>query len=1246
MENKKLFLTNKQIKEKVNKNKKIQNIKNKNPQIYVKETKNNYNRNDINKINNNNNNITFQNDNKFDFDNSQIIKQYQNNQEYILNCIDDVEIFDEPKKAYNKIMPKAQSSLFMNQNNYDRNVNKIFNHNENLFDNEEYDIIENTDDKKNDLNSSNVPMFEKNYKIDYRNLNQSNSFCVPIKKNNNYNLSSNNFVKKEKNKNDEWKEKLKYINEQKTKMKKSKLTDFSHKKSKEKINIKDENKTERNNNINSKNTYYSNNNDNNNNNDSSSIITFLKPYQKLDKSFGLQKINEEKNDINYKYINYNNIYIKENEIKGRIKKLNNNNNDEELIEDKFTFRINQNNNNLTDNNEVCELEVPTTNANVSGSNEEKTAQFPDVINKENCYKYIPKTLTNYDFYYIKKKNDNNKTKENKVYTKGRYDYLLLEQNNNNKNLLNDKEYNPEFKNYLSQNNFYQNKKDNYNDVGNSISIKRENYKSCESNDISNKNNNKKNDKKDNDKKMIFSNKKKNKKNETLNTTRSSNVYRFNQKLKNMDLYKKNKIQEIQSRLNKKKMKKIRMRNPSFDDTPIFLKKMDTDINDNHQNKSFLKKNNKNEKQKTSRPLYNKPSQNKTTKNNVLIPKNKFAYQQNNNQLIDNLKKIINNNNAKYCTINNSFTESVYNKLLLHNNSVVLYKKKPQKNNNANNMDKLNNNKKEKKKKVIKVEDHYDTINKNYKNNKNNDEKISKLFSRIKQSSNYLKNIKYRSDYCSPQEMNNVKYNKLIMDDNKMKQKVSNLKICRITKFNNYCIKLPKINSISFSKQNIINSDNNCLFTKSDIQIYKLNLIDVCFFSKNYITTQQIIKLPKNNICYFSKIKPSKKEEKNNTIIINKANIRTRKLTDLFEKRIRNKINNNITKNNTLDLDVNINEKNKMNTIYQKKCNTYKKKKKEINTFINDYKLLSPDKFNIINQSVIIYSNNIYPIMINKDKNKNMDFDNLSIIHSNRKRLDQKMINSKNKNKKEDYIIKRFMKKRKRLGTKIEIDDDNNPSEEESQNLSCKFNYENNNIITILKKDIDTFSNFLISNEIYSKSDLMKKNNIKYKWSKTIISLGNNSLDKIIKTFIKICIDNINNENKNDILFIFNEYIKNIIEYYIENINELDINKLHNNIRIMLKTILIDINNTIFEILGNIIFIIIENKLCYIEDINDLLNNDKDFQITISIILKYALLSSGDKIKKYYNDFSKINFHDKDIFNDYVINDNEIISKIK
>ena len=1337
MENKKIFLTNRKIKEKVNKNKYIQNIKDKEPLIYKKESKNkdylNTNNNAYFNNDNKNNNISFQNDNLFD--NSKNVNQIQNNQTIFINSLDDVELFDEPKKSYNKLISKTQSAFFTKKNNYgNKNINKIFNHNENLFDNEQY-IVEKIDN--NNIDKNNISMFEKdiNYKsnkFDFNNLHPNNSFCVSINNNYNYNLSLNNFSNKEANDNDDWKKKLCYINEQKKRMQTINLTEYFLTNNKEYNNVDDNNKIynkeneyneynekeedNRNKMIRTKRIKSSNflyNNNNNNKNDSS-ILTFLKPFQNIDKTFTLNKMSEKKNDINNNFNNninnnMNNHYInKENEIKGRINKYNNN--DDNLIEDKFTFKIKQNNNNIVvDNNEVCELDVPASNINLYGNSEQKTAQFPDVINKDNCYKYIPKTLTSYDFFYTKKKKNNNK--ENKVYTKGRYDYMLLEQSKKN-NL-----YSNELNN--TQNNFNKNNNETY------IIKKDELNCNSENNDIYM---NKSIDKK----LMTYSKKNNNKIIGSPCPIKPKNLFNPTKKLKKNDLYKKANIQDIKLSLNEEKMNKdIRMRNVSFDDTPLFRKgQLNTDFNDNQNKTRFSIKNNKNENQKTIQPYF-KPNHSRTNTNSILIPKNKYYYQAyNNNKSKENNKINNNNNNTKSSSINNSFSECINNKIF-HYNSFIIYKKKPQKNNNIKNNEKFINKKEIKNKIINKQYKTNNNLNKNLninnimsnKNKENYEEKNRKLLERIKQNkttkndnNNYLKEFNYKSEelITTPQKRNNIKYSKInyIIDSErniKIRKKINHQKICRMNKLINYFIKLPKINNINnkISKQNIkiykLDVNKVCYITKSKINIYKNKKIDICYYSKTLIAPPVILQLPKNNICYYYKIRNIQPHNKNinnfediknqiiednninnekiiiksnslDKILINKANLISQKLIgNIFTKKNENDIKEVFTQNNLIsnvDDVTSVQESNKDNEIFNNElyeCKDYRSEKKKN---MNNYNLMKLDYLNKIikSEKVINKSRNIYLNMINKEKNENnnimeniannnnlvddnedIENDNNIVLNENNECndavLEQELINSKCEENQEEKSIKNLKKKRRRLGTKIDEDNDNNSIKEENQNFSFNLNYKNSNIIMIIKEDLENYINYLLSSEINSKTDIVNYNN-KYNWSKTVSLIGNNNLDNAIKAFIKICIDNCNDDNSYDINFIYNEYIKNLIEHYMKNINEYEFEKFHNEIKKILKEIIYDINFIMFEIIGNLLFIFIENKLYFLEDLNDLINNDKDLQTTVAIIIKYAILSSGDKIKQYYNDFQKILFYDNDIFNDYVINNIEIISKIK
>ena len=139
-------------------------------------------------------------------------------------------------------------------------------------------------------------------------------------------------------------------------------------------------------------------------------------------------------------------------------------------------------------------------------------------------------------------------------------------------------------------------------------------------------------------------------------------------------------------------------------------------------------------------------------------------------------------------------------------------------------------------------------------------------------------------------------------------------------------------------------------------------------------------------------------------------------------------------------------------------------------------------------------------------------------------------------------------------------------------------------------------------------------------------------------YINICKNNKKDMNKNNI-FKLNEYIKSIIEYYTNNISKnkkeiihLNIIESFNNI----DNIILNSNENIYEILGNLLFILLKNKLYYMKDLNNFIDKEKNTQINIAKIVKYSILASGNLAKQYHNDFkfTKL-FNNNDIFVDYV-----------
>jgi len=208
-------------------------------------------------------------------------------------------------------------------------------------------------------------------------------------------------------------------------------------------------------------------------------------------------------------------------------------------------------------------------------------------------------------------------------------------------------------------------------------------------------------------------------------------------------------------------------------------------------------------------------------------------------------------------------------------------------------------------------------------------------------------------------------------------------------------------------------------------------------------------------------------------------------------------------------------------------------------------------------------------------------------------------------------------------------------------LNININNNNEDIIKLIEKDIEKYEIFLKNNYITNKGELNENTEIgnEFDWSMIEGILAKNNLDlgEVIRCYIEVCIDQITNNAK---IFIANDYIKNIIYYYSTNLSIKEKDIIHNKMISLFMNIQdICIDNFIMkEIIGYLIFILIENKLYYIKDLNNFINLDKEIIITIAEVIKYAIISSGLKCKKYHNDFKQTKlFVDNSIFNEYVTN---------
>ena len=190
---------------------------------------------------------------------------------------------------------------------------------------------------------------------------------------------------------------------------------------------------------------------------------------------------------------------------------------------------------------------------------------------------------------------------------------------------------------------------------------------------------------------------------------------------------------------------------------------------------------------------------------------------------------------------------------------------------------------------------------------------------------------------------------------------------------------------------------------------------------------------------------------------------------------------------------------------------------------------------------------------------------------------------------------------------------------------------------MIEEDLHNYISY--STELDPNGQIIIKNicDKSYNWKviEELINEKNYGLEYIIDDFIQICTYTVHDENQ---LIICNDYIKNIIEYYSNNLSDQDLDLIQKE---MIKTFLIIdefLNNNIYmeKVLGNLLFILIENKLYHIKYFNKYLKAEKQTQINLAIITKYCIISSGKFAKRYFNDFKQTKlFINSEIFKKYV-----------
>ena len=267
------------------------------------------------------------------------------------------------------------------------------------------------------------------------------------------------------------------------------------------------------------------------------------------------------------------------------------------------------------------------------------------------------------------------------------------------------------------------------------------------------------------------------------------------------------------------------------------------------------------------------------------------------------------------------------------------------------------------------------------------------------------------------------------------------------------------------------------------------------------------------------------------------------------------------------------------------------------------------------------------------------FCNFKEIKNENKNNNKNIISIKKTN---DNIDNNKIKKEKILNNNINNEDKNKEDIkndiEVSKKKEQKLDEEIQNI-SLLKKEIEEYMLFLSEHNIEENKDFDNDINDEFNWGivDDLIINKNIPLEKIVYYYVKVCIDIINDKSK---IFKANEYIKNVINYYLYNFTNENVNNMHSKmIELFFDINNICINNScMYEIMGFLLFLLLSNnyKLFYIKDLNTFLNKDINTQINIAKVIKYTIIFYGCNWKKYFNIFKKIVlFKDGNIFNNYI-----------
>ena len=542
------------------------------------------------------------------------------------------------------------------------------------------------------------------------------------------------------------------------------------------------------------------------------------------------------------------------------------------------------------------------------------------------------------------------------------------------------------------------------------------------------------------------------------------------------------------------------------------------------------------------------------------------------------------------------------------------------------------------------------------------------YKKIKDKEKYLeenKNKNRKNDINTKEENKKIiKEKEYINDENDESFNIiqKDYTFCRYKKYYNFYLTLPikqfcylqKIRRLKLIKQNNEISNNNINGSQISMNQRKNIILDFLKNGKDDIKVKNISNSYSKNISNFrnenskgnelslfpndlknSLGKEKQENSKMRSITQEKFAIGCSKLNKIFGKNSKinclfNGLQIDLINSNANDSKKNEEKNNEINIInYNEKENGGVGDKYKINNSLNK----NSEKHN--KNKGFLYE--VRDLLTNDENSEiNESYNHLNETKNKGNKKNEILKN----NKSEDYFYNvpqiKKPKNKKKSNSKRKINRLKSKEEKEEINKSIIFDkdaYEQ------ISQDMENFLKFEENEkDKKEKKEIVDIDNV-YNW-KTIDKLmteGKIKLEDIIKIYVEIC----KNKNfvKNDVENVI-KYIKSIIEYYISDFSNNQIEIVHLNMIELFKSVFEISNNEIFsEIIGNLLFILLKCKFYYMKDLNYYIEKEKEIQINIAKIVRYCVLSSGKYIKQYHNDFkfTKL-FNNNEIFINHVTNE--------